>query len=51
MKRAIVEREASLQTHISLHHTEVNRMTVCMEKLDQLTSHWGKKDEDTNNKN
>jgi argininosuccinate lyase len=49
MKRAIVEREASLQTHISLHHTEVNRISVCMENLDQLTSQWGKTHEDTIN--
>jgi argininosuccinate lyase len=49
MKRAIVEREASLQSHISLHQIEVNRITVCMEKLDQLTSQWGKTDEDTIN--
>ncbi|WP_342043423.1 argininosuccinate lyase [Bacillus sp. OTU2372] len=46
MQRAIVEREASLHHQISLLHTEVNRITVCMEKLDKLTSHWGKKDED-----
>jgi argininosuccinate lyase len=46
MKRAIVEREARLQSDISLHQTEVNRITVCMEKLDQLTSQWGKTDED-----
>ncbi|MEH7419478.1 argininosuccinate lyase [Neobacillus drentensis] len=46
MKRAIVERKASLHHHISLFHTEVNRIKVCMEKLDQLTSHWAKKDED-----
>lgn len=45
MKRAIVEREASLHHHISLLHTEVNRIKVCMERLDQLTSHWGKTDE------
>ncbi|MED4229064.1 argininosuccinate lyase [Neobacillus cucumis] len=48
MKRAIVEREASLHQNISSHQAEVNRIQACMEKLDQLTSHWGKKDEDTN---
>ncbi|WP_066255882.1 argininosuccinate lyase [Neobacillus drentensis] len=49
MKRAIVEREASLHAHVSLHQTEVNRITLCMEKLDELTRQWGKKDEDTTN--
>ncbi|PFP25630.1 argininosuccinate lyase [Bacillus sp. AFS073361] len=47
MQRAIVEREAGLHHHVSLLHTEVNRLKVCMEKLDQLTSQWGKTDEDT----
>lgn len=46
MKRAIVEREASLHQNISLYHAEVNRIKTCMEQLDQLTSHWGKTDED-----
>ncbi|WP_026566765.1 argininosuccinate lyase [Bacillus sp. UNC41MFS5] len=46
MKRAIVEREASLHHHILFLHTEVNRIKVCMEKLDQLTSQWDKTDED-----
>ncbi|MEH7482112.1 argininosuccinate lyase [Neobacillus drentensis] len=45
MKRAIVEREASLHHHISLLNTEGNRIKVCMERLDQLTSLWGKTDE------
>ncbi|MEH7097680.1 argininosuccinate lyase [Neobacillus vireti] len=45
MKRAIVEREASLHHHFSLLHSEVNRIKVCMEKLDQLTSQWGKTDD------
>ncbi|PLS04834.1 argininosuccinate lyase [Neobacillus cucumis] len=52
MKRAIVEREASLLHHISLIQTEVNRIKVCMGKLDQLTSHWGTtngKDKNTGN--
>jgi len=45
MKRAIVEREASLHHHITLLHTEVNRIKVCIEKLEQLTRDWGKSDE------
>jgi argininosuccinate lyase len=49
MKRAIVERESSLHHHISLHQAEVNRIKSCIEKLDQLTSHWGKTDEENNN--
>jgi argininosuccinate lyase len=49
MKRAIVEREASLKHHISLLYSEVNRIKVSIEKLDQLTSHWDKTDEDTIN--
>ncbi|MED4229054.1 hypothetical protein [Neobacillus cucumis] len=35
MERAIVER-----------HAEVHRIKTCMEHLNQLTSHWGKTDED-----
>lgn len=49
MKQAIVEREASLKHHISLLYTEVNRMKISKEKLDRLTSHWDKTDEDTIN--
>ncbi|WP_160725337.1 argininosuccinate lyase [Bacillus sp. USDA818B3_A] len=48
MKRAIMEREASLHHNISLQHSEVKRIKVCMEKLDQLTSNWDKTDEDKN---
>ena len=48
MKRAIVERKASLHHHITILHTEVNRIKVCMEKLDQLAIHWDKTDPDTN---
>ena len=48
MKRAILEREASLHHQSSFLHTEVNRIKVCMEKLDQLVIHWDKTDPETN---